>query len=57
MDTEQLMLCIRSIVREYKWPPHVIDELYVDDIDHHGLIFWYNDVLDMHEQLKKQNSK
>ncbi|WP_181899555.1 hypothetical protein [Flagellimonas nanhaiensis] len=34
---------IITVVRYYKWPPPVIDDMYVDDIDYKGLVFWYND--------------
>jgi len=46
---------IRTVVREYKWTPGVIDELYIDGLDHYGLDFWFHDVKDMISEIKKTN--
>ena len=43
---------VKSVVREFKYTPKDIDELYLDEIDYHGLIFWYNDVLQIQKDLK-----
>lgn len=45
---------IRSVVRQYNWPFFIIDRLYLDDIDHRGLEFWYDDVIKMNAELKKK---
>jgi len=39
-------------VREHKWTPDVIGKLYVDEIDYHGLIYWYKDVLVVAKELR-----
>lgn len=43
---------IKSVVRTFQWTPEVIDNLYFDDIDYHGLIFWYNDVIEVSKEIK-----
>lgn len=43
---------IKTVAREYKWPPEVLGGLYFDDQDYEGLVFWYNDVLEMIEKAK-----
>jgi hypothetical protein len=45
---------IVSVVREHHWAPEIIGALFVDDGDHHGLEFWYNDVLEVSNELKKK---
>jgi len=45
---------IVSIVREHHWTPEVINGLYLDDADHFGLEFWYNDIKRVTEELKKE---
>jgi len=35
---------ILTIVRSFNWTPDTIDKLYVDEIDYHGLVYWYNDI-------------
>ncbi len=48
---------MKSVVREHKWLPEIIDGLYLDDADHFGLEFWYNDVKQMNDELKERYSK
>jgi len=43
---------IKSVVREFHWTPKKIESLYCDDADFFGLMFWYNDVLEMHKEIK-----
>lgn len=43
---------IKSVVREHHWPPEVIGGLFVDDEDYQGLIFWYDDILEMQKPIK-----
>jgi hypothetical protein len=45
---------LKSVVREYKFTPSDIDKLYLDDIDYHGLVYWYNDVLQIQKDLKSK---
>lgn len=44
---------IANIVREFHWEPVVIDRLFLDEQDHHGLIYWNNNVEEMHKELNK----
>jgi hypothetical protein len=45
---------VKSVVREYKWSPDVIGNLYVDEVDYQALIYWYNDVLVINKELKSK---
>jgi site-specific recombinase len=42
---------IKSIKRLYKSSLDEIDKLFVDDHDHHGLIYWYEDAKDYIKQI------
>ena len=48
---------IKSVVRQYRWTPEIINNLYVDAIDHEGLIFWYNDCVEIDMELQKTKEK
>lgn len=48
---------IVSVIRYNNWTPAVIDNLYVDDRDHHGLEFWYNDAKEQDEKIKSLGEK
>jgi hypothetical protein len=48
---------VKSCVREYHWPPSVIEEMYLDDIDYKGIEFWYNDLVDIRNQIKAKKDK
>ena len=43
---------IKSVVREYHFTPETIDDLFMDDVDYHGLLFWYDDTLQIQKELK-----
>lgn len=43
---------IKSIVREHHWSPKEINGLYLDSTDHFGLEYWYDDVVQVHNDLK-----
>lgn len=45
---------IKSVVNHYKWTPQEVDELYCDDIDFKGLIYWYNEVKDIVSKSKQK---
>ncbi|HXP52168.1 MAG TPA: hypothetical protein VN922_19585 [Bacteroidia bacterium] len=40
------------MVREYKWPPENIGGFFIDDLDEFGIVFWYEDVKEIIEDLK-----
>jgi hypothetical protein len=44
----------KSVVREFHWTPDFVDLLYIDDRDIHGLIYWYNDIVEMNKELNKK---
>ena len=43
---------VRTIVRNYHWPPNVFGGLFIDAIDHNGIVYWYNDIKDADAELK-----
>jgi len=45
---------VKTVVREFKFDPNSIDELYSDSCDYLGLEYWDNDAHQMHEELKKK---
>lgn len=57
IDEESLKNLIVSVVRETKWTPEIIDSLFFDDIDYHGILWWYEDVKTMNEEIKKSMNK
>jgi len=57
---ENINNSIKTIVREYKWSPDIIGDLFFDREDYRGLYYWYDDVIEMVEEQKKmmaQNKK
>ena len=56
-DEESLNNIIKSIIREHHFPPQVIDALFVDDQDYHGLEWWYNDVRQAGEEFEAKLKK
>ena len=47
---------IKSVVREHHWSIDIINALTLhDEDDINGLEFWYNDVLQSHEELNKKS--
>jgi hypothetical protein len=45
---------VRSIVRNYHWPPDVFGGLFIDAMDHNGLVYWYNDIKAQEPPAKKK---
>lgn len=45
---------IKSIARCFNWVPSVFDSMYIDNIDYHGLHYWYTDCLEQEEELKNK---
>lgn len=46
---------IASVVREYKWSPDIIGDLFFDAEDYFGLVYWYNDIEEIHKDFKAKN--
>jgi len=44
------------VARTYHWSIDDIMKLYLDDEDVYGLIFWYNDALEMEKEIKTPKS-
>lgn len=45
---------VKSVIREFKWSPTVINELFIDDADYLGLEYWYNDALEIQKSINKK---
>jgi hypothetical protein len=45
---------IKSVVREHHWSPAIVGDFYMEEESYHGLEFWYNDVKEVHDSLKKK---
>jgi hypothetical protein len=44
---------VKTVCRSFPWAsPQYIDGMFMDAKDHHGLIYWYNDVYDQHREVK-----
>ena len=48
---------IKSVVRQYHWQPRIISSLYADNQDYMGLIYWYEDALDIAREMKIKSKK
>lgn len=48
---------VKTVVREHHWSIKKIDRLYLDDIDHNGLMFWYDDVCESVDEIKGKGKK
>jgi hypothetical protein len=47
---------IVTVVREHHWLPEEIAKLKLDDEDYKGLGFWYNDVINVINELKPKRN-
>tara|TARA_R110002050_G_scaffold26507_1_gene69747 strand:+ start:153 stop:305 length:153 start_codon:yes stop_codon:yes gene_type:complete len=43
---------IKSVVRQYNWPPSEINNLFLDGAGYLSLTYWYNDVVEVNESIK-----
>lgn len=43
---------IKSVVREHHWEPNIIGSLFIDGDSYDSLEYWYDDIQQMHEDLK-----
>jgi hypothetical protein len=43
---------VRSVAREYNWPPKVIGGLFLDRKDYHGLYYWFDAIVELSKRLK-----
>lgn len=45
---------MKSIARVFHYSPFEMEQMYLDEIDHLGLIFWYNDSIEFQKEIAKQ---
>lgn len=43
---------MRNVASYYKWDPFVINDLYLDELDHLGLFFWNSEVERISKEMK-----
>jgi hypothetical protein len=48
---------VRSVAREYNWPPKVIGGLFLDRRDYKGLYYWYDAICDNIKRIKDNNKR
>lgn len=48
---------IKTVVRNFKWTPDVIGEMYCDDEDFYGIDYWYKDIQEQHAEIDAKNNK
>jgi len=48
---------VKTIIREYNWTPEIIDKMYLDDWDYHGIIWHYNDIVEVNKEIQKSIKK
>jgi hypothetical protein len=56
VSAESLDNFIKTVVREHHWSPDIIDDLYIDDKDHYGVEYWYNDVNEVITEMKSKTT-
>lgn len=44
-------------MRDMKWSPDIIGDLFIDNEDYEGLEFWYDDVVKRIEEMKKDERR
>ena len=45
---------IKSVVREHHWAPDTLGVLFYDREDYLGLLYWYEDIIEVHKELKNK---
>jgi len=43
---------VKTIARTYNWPPSEIGGFFFDRIDYMGLLYWFDDALQMNAETK-----
>ena len=54
MSLDSLNNIVQTVVREFKWSPETVSEMYIDDACFKGLKYWYDDIVFVHKQLKNK---
>lgn len=52
LDNESVENIIKTVVREHHFSPLEIDAFFLDEKDHWGIEFWYNDIKKVNDELK-----
>jgi hypothetical protein len=53
LDSANIDIAIKSVVNEHNWSPSIIDAMYLDSLDYHGIGYWYDNEKEMHDKMKK----
>jgi hypothetical protein len=48
---------IKTVVRYHHWTPKTIESLYLDDADFFGLLYWYDDVMEVIKEINEKLPK
>lgn len=55
MDIEGVLV---TLSRNFDWAsPQVLNDLFIDDLDNFGLMFWYNDISQQHKEMEAKYGK
>jgi hypothetical protein len=44
---------IKSVVAQHHWSPREFGDLFIDNVDHLGLVFWYEAVREYNAKKKE----
>lgn len=44
---------IQTVASVFRWEPAVIGRLFLDDIDHYGIIYWYEAAKKLYPEIRK----
>jgi len=56
LDLESIDNVIKTVVREHHWRPSEIESLYLDGTDFFGLLYWYEDISEVNNELKTKKT-
>lgn len=56
VSENNISVMIRSVVRFHHWPPNVIDDLFLDNVDDRGLEYWYHDTIKYSEEISNSGA-
>jgi len=48
---------IKTVIRKFRWTPEYVNSLYLDGADYLSLWFWYDDIVEESNELKKKTKK
>lgn len=44
-------------MREYHWSPSTIGDLFFDDDDYEGIVWIYNDMVEVQKEIERKSKK